>query len=246
MSLGPAVPLDQLVEDGGLSALVGLVIVRGGGAAPVQRRLPLRRPVTVGRRERHGFELTQEWVPLDLARLTPVADGWLVTNGARTPMSVVNDWISAGSATFKPHATVMLQRGEHRISWPGLRFPLALSVSVRPRRLDDRRTPYAVDATVDLGRPARSAGPHPAMDDAVRYRLAVLYRHLLAEEPAPLRLLRRGAEQLGITEEELDETARRHRRRLNAARGTDLQSLEELGHYLVTRHGELTAADLDP
>jgi hypothetical protein len=248
MSLGHVLP-DRAAAGDRPSALVGLVIVRGAGAPMVERRLPRRVSVTVGRGKQHGLGLVPEWVPLGLGRLSPVSEGWLVTNVARTSMSLENDWIRTGAAFFNPYATVMLQRGQHRVSWPGLRSPVSLSVSVRSRRWEDQRIPYAVDGGADVrvdGAASSLGMPGPTMSDAVRYRLAVLFRHLLEGEPAPLHLVRHAAESLGVTEEEVDDTAHRVRRRLNVALGTDLQSLEELGDYLVRGAGPLTASDLDP
>jgi hypothetical protein len=84
------------------------------------------------------------------------------------------------------------------------------------------------------------------MSAALRYRLAVVFRHLLEDEPAPVHLLRRRAEFLGMTEPDLDWTVQRVRRRVNAARELRLQTVEDLGEYLVLETGALTRADLDP
>jgi hypothetical protein len=187
---------------------------------------------------------------LDLAVFSPVPDGWIVENGARTPLRVENDWVQSGSAAYLSHASVMLQRGDHRLLWPGLDKPLAISLTVRTRRLDDVRIRYAVDSRVD-GQQASGAGggpgvPEAPMSAALRYRLAVVFRHLLEGEPAPVHLIRRRAEFLGMTEHDLDWVVQRYRRRLRAVRDLELQSVEELGDYLVLRTGELTRDDLDP
>lgn len=242
----PGVPYGELRP----SPLVGLFIVRGAGVPAVQQRLPRRSTATVGRRERHAVELRPEWVPLDLATFTAVADGWLVVNGARTPVRVENDWVRSGSASYLPRASVMLQRGDHHLTWPGLDGPVAISVTVRTRRLDDWRIRYAVDNRISVqGAPGLGSylGVQEApMSAALRYRLAVVYRHLIEGEPDPLHLLRRRAEYLGMTEHDLDWTVQRLRRRLNVVRGLDLQTLDELGDYLVHQTRELTRADLDP
>jgi hypothetical protein len=248
MTLDHELSVEPTAPAGHASSLAGLVIVRGAGAPLVQRRLPRRSAVTVGRHERHGFALAPEWVPLVVGTLAPVPDGWLVTNGTRTTMLVENDWIETGTVFLRPNATAMLQRGEHRVCWPELRSSVSLSLTVRTRRLEDQRVPYAVDAVVDPR--AAGVGSYLGVADApmsgmLRYRLAMLFRHLLEGSEEPRHLLTRRAEQLGITEEELDETVQRFRRRLNAVRGTDLQSLEELGEHLV-RSGELSPWDLDP
>lgn len=232
------------------SSLVGLIIVRGAGFPAVQQRLPRRSTATVGRRERHAVELRPEWVPLDLATFTAVPGGWLVENGARSPLRVENDWVRSGSASYFPRASIMLQRGDHHVTWPGLDGPVAISVTVRTRRLDDGRIRYAVDNRISVsGNPGFGSylGVQEApMSAALRYRLAVVFRHLITGEPEPVGLLRRRAEYLGMTEQDLDWTVQRLRRRLNVVRGLDLQTLDELGDYLVHGTAELSRADLDP
>ncbi len=230
-------------------SLAGLVVVRGGGAPLVNRRLPRRSTATVGRRDRHAFELQQEWVPKDLGAFTPVADGWIFTNLSRAWMRLESDFILTGSAVFRPEAITMLQRGDHRISWEGLGQPLAISVTVRTRRLEDQRVPYAVDSTVDghaTGEGSYLGVTVAPMSAALRYRLAVLFLHLLVGEAPPRNWLERRAETLGMSSEDLAAAAHRYRRRLNAVRTLDLQSVEELGEYLVLKSEEITKDDLQP
>ena len=233
---------------GAASTLVGLVVVRGAGAPMVQRRLPRRSPASLGRRERFAFELHPEWVPRDLGTFTPVDEGWLLTNISRKWMRVESDFLLSGSMVLRPEAITMLQRGDFRVSWEGL-DPMAVSVTVRTRRLEDQRIPFAVDSTID-GR-AEGSGSYLGVTDApmtaaLRYRLAVLFRHLIEGDVEPRNLLEKRAEALGITVEELDATAHRYRRRLNAVHNLDLQSIEELGEYLVRKSDELTRDDLEP
>lgn len=244
----PRAPHNQAMSLGAHSTIVGLVVVRGGGAPMVQRRLPRRAPASVGRRERFAFELQPEWVPRDLGVFTAVEEGWLLANTSRAWMRVESDFILTGSVVLRSDAITMLQRGDYRISWDGL-DPLALSVTVRTRRLEDSRTPYAVDSTVD-GR-AEGSGSYLGVTDApmtaaLRYRLAVLFRHLIEGEMEPRNLLERRAESLGIPVEELEAAAHRYRRRLNVVHGLDLQTIEELGEYLVRKSDELTREDLEP
>jgi hypothetical protein len=144
---------------------------------------------------------------------------------------------------------VMLQRGDHRLGWAGLGGDLSISVNVRTRRMDDHRIPYAVDSSIDPA--ARTVGtylgvPEAAISASLRYKVAVLFRHLIEGRPEPSYLVRTRAAFLGVPPEDLEWAAHRLRRRLNSVRGTDLQSLEELGAYLVCETGEIGAADLDP
>ena len=231
------------------STLVGLVVVRGAGAPMVQRRLPRRAPASVGRRERFAFPLHAEWVPRDLGAFTPVEDGWLFTNSSRDWMRVESDFFLNGFAVVRPQAMVMLQRGDHRITWDGLDRPVGVSVTVRTRRLDDQRIPFAVDSSLDAG--VEGSGSYRGVTDApmsaaLRYRLAVLFRHLIEGDLEPRPLLAKRAEALGIAPDELEAIAHRCRRRLNVVHGLDLQSIEELGEYLVCKSDELTRHDLEP
>ena len=213
-----------------------------------QWRLPRRTTASVGRRERHGIVLPAPWAPGDLASFERAGEGWLVTNTSRGRMEVENDWVQGGSAIFKPAAVVMLQPGEHRLQWSGLEHPLAVSVSVRTRRLDDQKIAYAVDATIDPGatglRSQLGVADAP-MSAALRYRMAVLFRHLLEGDPEPPHVITRRAEFLGLSEAALVDLAHRYRRRLNAS-GADLQSLLVLGEFLVRHPEGLTVSDLDP
>ncbi len=232
------------------ASLVGVVVVRGGALPLTQRRLPRRAEVSLGRRDRHGFALTSEWAPLDLASFQPVEEGWLVTNHHRGRMRVESDWVDVGHLQLLTGGIAMLQRGEVRVSWPDLDKPLTVGVTIRTRRMDDRLLPYVVDSRID-GQPVPEAGSYLGMKDApmssaLRYRLAVLFRHLIEGEPEPLHLLKRRAEFLGIAEDDLADAAHRYRRRLNAVRGLDLDDLDVLGDYLVKETGELTRCDLDP
>ena len=231
------------------SSLVGLVVVRGGGAPVVQRRLPRRASASVGRRERHAFEVKPEWVPKDLGTFTAVDEGWLFTNLSRAWMRIESDFILTGSAGFRPEAITMLQRGDHRISWEGLGKPVGISVTIRTRRLEDQRIPYAVDSSIDgaaLGTGSYLGVTDAPMSAALRYRMAVLFQHVIDNEAEPRNLLQKRAEALGMTEEDLAETAHRYRRRLNVVHALDLQTLEELGEYLVLKGDQLTRDDLHP
>lgn len=231
------------------SSLVGLVLVRGGGAPLTHRRLPRRATASVGRRDRHGFELVPEWVPRDLGRFAPVEEGWVFTNHSRSPMRVESDFIAGGAAVFLPDAMAMLQRGDFRISWETLGQPLALTVTIRTRRLDDQRVPYVVDGAVQphvTGAGSYLGVADAPMSAALRYRLAVLFRHLIEGDAEPAHLMQRRAEFLGMAEEDLADAANRYRRRLNVVQQLDIQSVEELGDHLVRKTDELTREDLDP
>lgn len=231
------------------SSLVGLVVVRGGGVPMTQWRLPRRVTATVGNRERHALRLPASWAPSELVTLSGVEDGWLALNISRLPMLVESDWIQGGSATFRPGAAVMLQRGEHRLLWPRLDHPVGVSVSVRTRRLEDQKVAYTVDSVVDThatGLQSVMGVTDAPMSASLRYRLAVLFRHLIEGEPEPPHVVAKRAEFLRLTEEALVDLAHRYRRRLNGVSGADLQSLLELGEFLVQHPEGLGPADLDP
>lgn len=247
-----------VIPDAHGTSLTGLVVVRGGGSAVSWRRLPRRSSVGAGRGERHGLVLPAPWVPRDLATLTPVASGWLVANGRRARMQLENEWVQGGRVTYLAAGVAALQPGETRLSWPDLDGPVSLSVTVRTRRLDDQRVPYAVDSRLPTGQDDPSVrvadlprGSYLGLADtpmslSLRYWLAVLFRHLIEGDSEPLELVRKRAAYLGVSETDLEEAAHRYRRRLTAVRGLQLGDLYELGLHLVKETGDLTRDDLDP
>lgn len=180
--------------------------------------------------------------------------GWVLRNGLTAPVGLESDWVRGSRVTYQPGAMVMLQQGEHRVIWEEWDQPVVLAVSVRGRRRDDARIPYLVDNRIpteeESARRAGSGGTYLGVPDApmtlaLRYRLAVLFRHLLEGETEPLDLVRKRAVYLGITVEELDEAANRYRRRLNAVLDVKLGDLYDLGQHLHGA-GEIEAPDLDP
>jgi len=115
--------------------------------------------------------------------------------------------------------------------------------------MEDQRVPYAVDSSIDgvtHGSGSYLGVTDAPMTAALRYRLAVLFQHLIEGEPEPRNLLARRAEALAVSEADLAEMAHRYRRRLNVVHSLDLQTLEELGEYLVLKSDELTRDDLHP
>jgi hypothetical protein len=256
MTLAPAMtstPSGATLGTSPTSTMLGIAVVRGGVVPVVQRRLPRRSPASLGSRDRNGLVVDLAWVPRDLGTFTAVDEGWLVHNTSRARMRVESDFVVGGAMVLLPSAIAMLQRGDHRIGWEGLERPLSVSVTVRTRRLEDQRIPFAVDSTVEapVDTRAPAAGHYLGLADApmssaLRYRLATLFRHLLAGEAEPRNLVQRASETLDMPEIELTDAAHRYRRRLNVVRGLDLQSIEELGEYLVEESHELTRDDLEP
>lgn len=198
-------------------------------------------PILVGRDAERGVCLDEPWVSRRLARLVPHDRWWLVVNGRRTRVQVDNPWVSA---LFAPGAAVALPPGPTRLSWPHLDVGLELTVSVgdelggRPRR-----------AQPELAR----ARPGMVTDVAVRRQgltahqrnvMAVLYRHLLTHERPPVNLLQAAAGDLGATPGAVRQTATRIMNRLNRDRLIPLQTLDELGEYLVTTARVVTRDDL--
>lgn len=248
----------QVLADIAPSSLTGLVVVRGGGASVLWRRLPRRSSVGAGQGERNGLVLPAPWVPRDLVTLTPVDTGWVATNGRRAAMLVESDLLQGGRATFLAGGPAALVPGETRLSWPDLDAPVSLSVTVRTRRGDDQRVPFAVDGRLPgAHEPAAALGrgggegsylglSGTPMSLSLRYWLAVLFRHLLEDDSEPLDLVRKRAAYLGVGETQLEGAAHRYRRRLNVERDLQIGDLYELGLYLVRETGELSRDDLDP
>lgn len=229
--------------------IAGFVTTRVDGFDTAVRRLTQGARSRIGRRERHAFSLREEWIPRDLAELIPIQEGWLIENGGRTRMRVRNTWIEGVEAFFSQRAMVMLQQGTSVIDWPELDGSLSLTVTIRNERATDRDIPYAVGSEIDAGRPVAGTnlrGREVEMSPGLKHRMAVLFRHLIERSEPPANLCETAAKRLGTSEQAVKNSANRYRQRLNASRGRSLETLEQLGYYLVVTSEAIGTVDLDP
>jgi len=220
-------------------------------------RLP-GEPVTVGRARGAAARLPNERVPRILATVVPYSStpsvmgpgkaprqGWLLVNGERTRAKAAN---ARAFVEAEPSGVVALQDGTTTVVWPELDESVTLTFLVGSGR-SDPALPVARDRPPDAG-----ASPIPAtfvplqrgdVRPSLRHTMAVLFRHLLVGTPRPVNVYRTAADEVGITEAAMKRSADRLMGRINAHRvGGPIDTLDHLGHYLVTTAALITTDDL--
>jgi hypothetical protein len=220
-------------------------------------RLP-GEPITVGRARGAAARLANERVPRILATVVPYSStpsvlgsgkapsqGWLLVNGERTRATAEN---RLASVDAEPSGVVALQDGTTTVSWPELDQDVTLTFLVGSGR-PDPALPLARDRPPDA-----EASPIPTtfvplkrsdVRPSLRHTMAVLFRYLLEGRPRPVNVYRTAAEQVGITEAAMKRSADRLMGRINAHRVCNpIDTLDHLGHYLVTTAALITTDDL--
>jgi len=219
-------------------------------------RLPRTSTVLVGRLTGAGISLRPEWAPRRLCRLEPVRDGWL-HNDSRTRLRAESLWVTGG--VFEPRAIVLLQSGRWCLSWD-LDGDCRLDVSIRRPSAKASRLPFALDAVVGRALVEDMPATHFAATDLAlsplaRYRLAVLFEHLILADDPPENLYAAYADRFHRRDDprweqarlQVKSTAVKTRDRLNRARPHNpLRDVADLGYYLVTVTETLREEDLTP
>lgn len=225
------------------------VSVTVGGTTLGPFALPRHSPAGVGRAPGCAIRLEPDWAPRRLATFAPVDDGWLLRNGERTRLTAASRTLRHG--VFERGAVVFLQAGRWSLAWD---LDGACTAEVRitsvPREASEQ-LPWALDDTArddGAGVIVRTAvaGARMPLSPRTRHRLAVLFAHELDGTTPPENLCRAAGRRLDLAEAQVKRTALRVRDRLNARREHPLQSLEELGYYLVHVSGAIGPDDLDP
>jgi hypothetical protein len=129
-------------------------------------------------------------MPRRLLTLQPDGSHWLLSNGERTRCRVASDGLEA---VLGPRRHLILGAGEWRVRWPELDNPVHVRVELEvPDPPDLDAWPLLADSTDQLGHPRQLAMTLAAGDDLAqvltalpRYRLAVLFRHVLEGRAAP-------------------------------------------------------------
>ena len=204
--------------------------------------LPSWEDLWVGRAAGSGLYFGEEWIPRQLCRFVPVELGWLVHNGPRTRMRVQNRYVE--DTCFEPHALVALQGGNSLLSWPELDDTCQLGVVIgdgvagdlkvlrngREAGGSEARTAYAADRL--------------EINPALREAMAVMFAHLISGERRPDNLAAAAGRRLGRSEQAMTNSARKLRERINEERWLNLETLDQLGHYLVVTTHTLTSENL--
>lgn len=216
------------------------------GQRTTRHRLPSASAVTVGRGHDTGARIEEPWVSRNLVTCTPVEQGWTATMGESSRVTLSGIWVE-GQATLVPGATVLLGEGSWALEWPQLDHPCRMAITVWPKHLAPRvDAPYLVQS-----RPRQAVGTDFAamqldLDDLAAYRLAVIFRHVIEDEPAPHRLYETRAVELGLSVSDVRNLVNRTRIRLNRRRECDLADHEALGDYLVRVSNLIGEDDLSP
>jgi hypothetical protein len=221
-------------------------------------RLP-GEPVTVGRARRAAAHLPYERVPRILATMVPYVStpsvlshakaprqGWLLINGERTRARAEN---RRAIVEAEPSGVVALQDGTTVVVWPELDEAVTLTIVVGTGR-SDSALPVARDRSPDDIAGATPATVVPLQRGDVRpglrHSMAVLFRHLLEGTPKPVNVYWTAAHEMGTTEAGLKRSAERLMERINKHRfGGPIDTLDHLGHYLVTTAALITTDDLE-
>jgi len=221
-------------------------------------RLP-GEPVTVGRARGAAAHLPSEQVPRVLATMVPYSStpsvlghakgpwqGWLMINGERTRARAEN---RLAIVEAEPSGVVALQDGTTTVIWPELDEAVTLTIVVGTGR-SDPALPVARDRAPDdraVAPPAtRVALQRSDVRPSLRHSMAVLFRHLLEGTQKPVNVYRTAAHEMGTTEAALKRSAERLMGRINEHRfGGRIDTLDQLGHYLVTTSALITTDDLE-
>lgn len=178
--------------------------------------------------------------------MTPQDFGWLLKNGLSTRVEVTGPGVHG--LRFEPSASVALVRGDWVLDW-ALDKPLQARVCVTtsPAPPD---LPWALDRMVpspkpELPRTSYAADDVP-MSPAERHLLAVLFMHEFTAAPAPRNLCAAAGARLGLSSSDVKNRANVVRRRVNGRRQATIDSLDELGFYLVHTAQALSPDDLEP
>jgi hypothetical protein len=171
----------------------------------------------------------------------------MLANGTRTRVRVKS---RRADGYFQANALVALQQGTWDLTWDLDGECRATAKIDRVRQGEARRMPVALSTKGEyVGRPAPLtdvAAARMKMSPQIRHRLAVLFAYEIEGFPAPPNMCRAAADRIGARERDVLKAAVRIRDRVNALRLARLDSLEELGFYLVHVSGVIGPDDLDP
>jgi hypothetical protein len=214
--------------------LTGLLTLTVGDVVRT-RRLPRQSAVTIGRGRLNGLEIRERWVPRELVTFTPTRAGWLAVNGPRARVRLSGLWVD-GAARFLPKARMLLTEGWWGLAWDELDAPCSVRVDVHPRRPGEQPPSFVLDAGVSRNATFQGTlfGVYGIrMNDLTKHQLAIVFRHLIEQQPAPTNLYRTRAAELGMQTADVRNLVSRIRGRINRERQQDLADADQLGTYLV-------------
>jgi hypothetical protein len=176
----------------------------------------------------------------------PTFTGWVAVNGRRARVRLSGLWVD-GAARFQPKANILLTEGEWTLDWEELDAPCRLDINVHPARPGERLPSFVLDAGISLN--ATFQGTLFSvygikMNDLTKHQLAIIYRHLIEQTPAPTNLYRTRAGELDMVTADVRNLVNRIRGRINRERQQDLANADQLGVYLVEVSQMISDRDL--
>lgn len=219
----------------------GRVSLKVGDTVRGTWALPKWENVSVGRLPGAGIHIPDSWVPSRLSRFIPYEMGWLVQLG-RARGRVSNKYL--GDMTFRARTVVALQPGKTLIAFPELDDDCKLVVWIGADQADGLAVAHDLTgADEEVVRTSYAAG-RVELPDSHRRVLAVAYAHLLQRRPAPANVAAAAASKLGISEQAVKNVITKTKKRVNDERWLNLDTTDQLGHYLVHLSRNLTWEDL--
>lgn len=228
--------MNQEVE-GRLSLKVGDAKVTGPFALPAWSTL------SMGRTEGYGLHLPNRWVPNKVCRFLPYELGWVVQVGPSPRMRVRGT--GAGDHTFTRRSVVALQEGKTLLSFPEIDDRLDVVVVIGPGVATG--LPQVHDEIIEDSPRQRTeyAARRITLTPQQRKVVASTFAYLLKNEPKPMNLAQSSAERLGVSTQSVKNALEKVRVKVNLERwGPDLESWEQVGHYLVQLTRNITWEDL--
>ena len=223
--------------DGRVSLKVGDTI-RGTWA------LPKWENVSVGRLPGAGIHVPNSWVPSRLCRFIPYEMGWLVQLG-RARGRVASKYL--GDITFRARTIVALQPGKTLLSFPELDDVCSLAVTIGAEQADGLAVAHdQARVDEDAARTSYAVG-RIELTDSQRRVLAVAFEHLIKRRPVPTNVAEAAASKLvGKSKQAVQNVISDTIKKVNKERWLNLQTTDQLGHYLVNLSRNLTWDDLPP
>ena len=205
--------------------------------------LPKWENVSVGRLPGAGIHVPNSWVPSRLCRFMPYERGWLVQLG-RARGRFANKYL--GDITFRARTVVALQPGTTLISFPELDDHCKLLVTIGADQAEGLEVVQdQLGSEEEVARTSYAAG-RVDLPDSHRRVLAVAFEHLLQRRPAPANVAATAASRLGMSEQAVKNVIAKTKKRVNEERWLNLDTTEQLGHYLANLSRNLTWNDLPP
>ena len=211
-------------------------------------QLPDWGTVSAGRTPGYALYLPDKWVPSKLCRFHRWEAGWVVQVGPRARMRVQNRYV--GDHVFERRACVAIQEGDTLLAFPELDdwcqidLRISLTSAVAPEVHDDHEV-AGEPSLLPWSAGTRYAAGSLQVTRVQRAALGATFAYLITGQPKPTNLVKAAAELLDRSPQAVTNSLNQVRLAINKQRwGPDLETWEQLGHYLVHLTRSLNRDDL--